>query len=489
MRVWLRRMVIGSAAGLIAFGVQAAQPPVDETSRFPNVVLIIGDDISPDFSCFGGQVQTPNIDQLAADGVRFENAYVTASSCSPSRNSIITGRYPHNTGAPELHMDLPEGQFLFPQALKDAGYHSVLAGKWHMGEATRPAFDQIYDVHYPDDPTGSARWIQCLHERPENKPFFMWFAAFDAHRPWEADEEETPHDPSKVLLPAGIPDTPVARADFASYCDEVRRFDRYVGGVMEELKKQDVFEDTLIIVLGDNGRPFPRNKTSLYDNGMKTPLVVHWPGGQIAEGSVSSSLVSTIDIAPAILEAAGLPVPSPVQGISLLPICRQPGLQTRDMLFGERNWHVQRACGRMVRKGDWVYIRDFTPGSYSFQMVNHKDGAYAELLRLKAEGNLAPEQAEVFSTRRPVEQLFNVADDPQQLENLAGNPEKKERLEFFRNTLEDWQQRTGDSIPDVDEMTPDRHDRKTYERLYPGVRPPTGIISGQQAGATKIYDR
>ena len=452
----------------------------------PNVVLVIGDDISPDFSCFGGQVQTPNIDQLAKGGVRFDNAYVTASSCSPSRCSMITGRYPHNTGAPELHMDLPAGQFMFPKALKDEGYYSVLAGKWHMGEATRPAFDQIYDVHYPDDPTGAARWVQCLQERPKDKPFFMWFAAFDAHRPWEADAEENPHDPSTVILSAGIPDTPLARADFASYCDEVRRFDRNVGGVVDELKKQGVFENTLIILLGDNGRPFPRNKTSLYDNGMKTPLIVHWPDGQLKTAAVSKSLVSSIDIAPAILDAVGLPVPPQVQGISLLPVCRNPGLKIREVLFGERNWHVQRGCGRLVRRGDWVYLRDFTPGCYSFQMVDHATGAYAELLRLKAEGMLAPEQAEVFSTNRPAEQLFNVADDPQQLKNLAGNPENKAVLEFFRKSLDRWQSQTGDSIPSLDKMTPDRHARKTYERLYPGSRPPTGIVAGQQAGAEKL---
>ena len=455
-------------------------------AQLPNVVLIIGDDISPDFSCFGGQVQTPNIDALAAQGVRFDNAYVTASSCSPSRNSIITGRYPHNTGAPELHMDLPEGQFMFSKALKEAGYYSVLAGKWHMGEATRPAFDQIYDVHYPDEPTGAARWIECLQERPKDKPFFMWFAAFDAHRPWEADTEEAPHDPAKVILPAGIPDTPLARSDFSAYCDEVRRFDCYVGGVVNELKEQGVFENTLIVLLGDNGRPFPRNKTSLYDNGMKTPLVVCWPNGKLKDGSASTSLVSAIDIAPAILEAAGLPIPPQVQGISLLPICRQPELQTRDLLFGERNWHVQRGCGRMVRKGDWVYMRDFTPSCYSFQMVDHAVGAYAELLRLKAEEKLTPEQAEVFSINRPEEQLFNVAEDPQQLRNLAGNPEKKELVKFFRKALADWQDRTGDSIPAFDEMTPDRCDRQTYERLYPESRPPAGIVSGQRAGAQNL---
>jgi arylsulfatase len=456
------------------------------STQRPNVVLIIADDVSADFSCFGGQVETPHIDGLALDGVRFDNAYVTASSCSPSRNSIITGRYPHNTGAPELHMNLPEGQFMFPQALKEAGYYTVLSGKWHMGEATRPAFDLLDAAHYPNDPTGAVNWIQILQQRPKDRPFFLWYSAFDAHRPWEGDAEARPHDPAALDLPVGIPDTPIARADFASYCDEVRRFDRYVGAVVAELKAQEVFENTLILVLSDNGRPFPRSKTSLYDSGMKTPLVAHWPEGKFQTGAVSDSLVSSIDLAPAILEAAGLPLAAQLQGHSLLPICRDPEVETRDFLFGERNWHVQRACGRLVRQGDWVYMRDFTPGSYSFQMVNHEDGAYAELLRLRAEGELSAVQSEVFSTDRPEELLFNVSDDPDQLNNLAANPEHRQMLLTLRSALDDWQARTGDSIPEWDQMTPDRHDRETFERLYPGGRPSGGITTGQDARAEDL---
>ena len=458
----------------------------ESSTQRPNVVLIIADDISSDFSCFGGQVETPHIDGLAAGGVRFDNAYVTASSCSPSRNSMITGRYPHNTGAPELHMNLPEGQFMFPQALKEAGYYTVLSGKWHMGEATRPAFDLLDAAHYPDDPTGAVNWIQILQERPKDQPFFLWYSALDAHRPWEADAEATPHDPATLNLPVGIPDTPIARADFASYCDEVRRFDRYVGAVVAELKAQAVFENTLILVLADNGRPFPRSKTTLYDNGMQTPLVVHWPAGKFKAGSVSESLVSSIDLAPAILEAAGLPLAAQLQGHSLLPICRDPEVETREFLFGERNWHVQRACGRLVRQRDWVYMRDYTPGSYSFQMVNHKDGSYAELLRLQAEDQLSAAEAEVFSTDRPEELLFNVVEDPKQLNNLAANPEHQQTLQTLRRALDNWQARTGDSIPELEQMTPDRHDRDTFERLYPGGRPSGGIVAGLQAGAERL---
>ena len=143
----------------------------------------------------------------------------------------------------------------------------------------------------------------------------------------------------------------------------------------------------------------------------------------------------------------------------------------------------------MVRWGNLVYMRDFTPGSYSFQMVEYNTGSYAELLRLRTQGNLTMEQAEAFSTARAEELLFNVASDPQQLVNLVNDPEYKEELKYLQTILAAWQNGTGDSIPLVAEMTPDRHDRNTYERLYPGSRPQTGIVSGQKAGARFILEK
>ena len=460
------------------FGLSIIASSLSLAAR-PNVVLIIGDDISPDFSCYGGQVSTPNIDALAAGGMRFDNAYVTASSCSPSRNSMITGLYPHQTGAPELHMPLPAGKFMFPLALKKAGYHTAQYGKFHMGENAREAFDIVEEVFYPDDITGAKGWVRLLQDRPKDKPFLMWFAAFDAHRPWEADEEETPHDPDDVTVFPGIPDTPKARQDLASYFDEVRRFDRYIGKVVTELKAQGVYDNTIIIVLADNGRPFPRDKTTLYEGGMQTPLVVHWPAGEVVPGTVSESLVSTIDLAPTILEIAGVEAPDSLEGQSLLPILTDPEVTTHQAVFGEQNWHVQRYAGRMVRQGDYLYIRDYAAGLYPFQMVDHKYGAYADLLRLKEEGKLSPVEAQLFSDVRPRELLFNVEDDPLQLNDLTQAPGMEAVLQSMRLLLTAWQSQTGDYIPPLDDLTVDRHDRETFERLFPEMRPPTGVLPGQ----------
>ncbi len=168
-----------------------------------------------------------------------------------------------SAGAPELHMPLPAGQYLFPESLKKTRYYCVSSGKWHLGDYAKQAFNGVHDIPYPEEPTGSENWVRCLRERPKDQSFFMWFAAYDAHRPWEVDTAENPHHSADVILPAGVPDTMIARMDVASYYDEVRRFDHSIGKVVAELKKQGVYDNTLIIVLGDNGRPFPRSKSTL----------------------------------------------------------------------------------------------------------------------------------------------------------------------------------------------------------------------------------
>ena len=147
----------------------------------PNFILFLADDISwDDIGCYGHPtIKTPHIDRLAAHGLRFTNAYLTTSSCSPSRCSIITGRYPHNTGAPELHTSLPAGQVLFPELLKVAGYHTVLSGKHHMGNNANPAFSKISKGKGPGK---EGDWVQLLKDRPKDQPFFCWYASTDAHR-------------------------------------------------------------------------------------------------------------------------------------------------------------------------------------------------------------------------------------------------------------------------------------------------------------------
>jgi arylsulfatase A-like enzyme len=454
----------------------------------PNIVLILADDISQDFGTYGVPIETPHFDALAQGGVLFRNAYVAASSCSPSRASLLTGRYPHNHGAPELHMPLPEGQFTFPAALGEAGYYTLAAGKWHLGPHAVSAFDKVNDISYPDDFTGARTWIPELRARPRDRPFFFWFAGFDAHRPWEPITTAVPTDPVTVALPVGLPDTLAVRQDYANYIDEVRRFDQLIGDLVAELKAQGVFENTLIVVTSDNGRPFARSKTTLYEGGMRTPLVFHWLGGNLPPGVVSDSLISLIDIAPTILDIADLDVPESVQGLSMVPALRDPEATPRDIVFGEQNWHTQRFAGRMVRQGRYVYIRDYAPNAYSFIMVERQNPTNTELARLRAEGGLTPLQAEPFSVNRPEELLFDVVADPDQTNNLVASEEHAAVLANMRALLADWRARTGDSIGTVEAMTADRLDRTTFQAQFTGLRPADGVIPGRSARATEIDD-
>ncbi|MDE0770124.1 MAG: sulfatase-like hydrolase/transferase, partial [Opitutaceae bacterium] len=194
----------------------------------PNIVFFIADDVSQeDFGCYGHPtIKTPYTDALAAEGMRFDNAYLTTSSCSPSRCSIITGRYPHNTGAPELHVTLPEAQVRFPELLRAAGYYTVLSGKNHMFGNKDRAFDKITGG---GGPGSEEDWLERVQNRPKDKPFFFWFASSDAHRDWQESSDAPVYDTDAVVVPPYMVDTKVTREDLASYYHEVSRFDHFIG--------------------------------------------------------------------------------------------------------------------------------------------------------------------------------------------------------------------------------------------------------------------
>ena len=476
-------LTVGAALCLLMSWNAAAQ---ELKNARPNVVLIIGDDISfDDFGCYGHPaIRTPHVDWLAANGLRFTHAYLTTSQCSPTRCSLITGRYPHNTGAPELHMPLPAGQIMFPVLLKQAGYYTAAAGKWHLGDYAKVAFDRIAG----GGAGGEEKWIDCLEKRPKGKPFFMWFAAYDAHRGWAPDPEAKPHSQEDVVIAPYMIDTPSVRKDLAQYYDEIQRLDRYTGLVVSELKKQGVFENTLIIFMADNGRPFARCKTRLYDSGIKTPFILHWPAGLKQRGVVSRSLVSVIDIAPTILELAGLKSPKTFQGVSMLPLFSDPDETVRSYVFAEHNWHAQIAHERMVRHGEYMYIRNAHPQLP--QICGLESQCPQKELRAWAKaGKLTAAQMDPLLAPRAPEELFHVSQDPHQIRNLVDDPACGQVLEHLRGIMDQWQSRTGDTVPSLDEATPDRYDRNTGKPIHGrGGRPEGGILPGQTAGAETTHD-
>lgn len=436
----------------------------------PHIVYMIADDVSwHDLGCYGHPtIRTPHIDQLARKGLKFTNAYLTASSCSPSRCSIISGRYPHCNGAAELHSPLPEEQIPFPLLLKEAGYYTVQSGKSHFGKPALRAFDQAYESEGAGD-GGEERWVQCLEERPRDKPFFAWFAAFDAHRAWQADDFGIPHDPAIVRVPRYLVDDPETRKDLASYYNEISRFDFYIGEVVKELDRQQILDNTMIVVMADNGMPFPRAKTRVYDSGMKTPLIISWPNGIKVNDIACHALVSVVDLAPTFIAMAGLPMHEYFQGRSILDLLQNPENTFRKYIFAEHNWHDYEAHERMVRSQDFMFIVNARPNFPNGGPADSKrsPSQYA-LNHAKERGQLTFAQADNFIAPRPREELFEVSKDPDQFLNLASTSDYQEVLSLHRAILEQWQISTGDSAPES--LTPDGFDRETGERL-PGDIP------------------
>ena len=441
----------------------------------PNIILVIADDVSwNDIGAYGHPtIRTPVLDDLAANGMRFDNAYLTASSCSPSRASILTGRYPHNTDAEQLHWPLPAEQTTFSEKLRDAGYWTAAAGKWHLGPQVLDRFDVVYEsVWAVEDevaPSGMEDWLGLLDERPRDKPFFLWLAAWDAHRPYSAGAIAEPHGKDDVQLPPYYPATEHYLEDFAQYYDEITRLDQMIGRIVTKLKEQGIAENTLIMFIADNGRPYARDKATLYDSGIKTPFIVYWPT-QIVPGSVSGSIVSAVDIAPTFLQLAGADIPDTVEGLSLVELLREPDREFRRFAASERNWHDFEDHARSIRTQRYRYIRNNypdLPATPSGDTVYHS--TWEELVRLHKQGSLTADQSRPFLAPRPGEELYELGADPFELKNLADDPAYAEILAQHRQMLEAWIEDSGDFLPSV--RTPDEFDRETGARLPTRIRP------------------
>lgn len=463
---------------LCAFTLAACDPGKtqnlrDEGESRPNLLLVIADDISwNDIGAYGHpHIHTPHLDEMARKGIVFHNAFLTASSCSPSRASIITGRYPHNTDAEELHWPLPSEQITFPEKLKENGYWTVASGKWHLGPQVVDRFDLVEEVAYAaeDNYSGGDTWPRLIRERPKDKPFFMWLASWDAHRAFPEGDLPHNHTEADLVIPPYYPQTRLMKQNFLHYYDEVARFDLLVGDVVKTLEEEGLAEDTLVIVMADNGRPYARDKTTMYDSGMKTPFIAYWPG-RIPEGVTSQAILSAVDIAPTFLHLSGTAVPGTVQGKSFHELLQNPEQEFRDYAFSEKNWHDFTDHGRTVRSKRFRYIRNHytdLPATPTADTVY--DPIWAERVEMYRNGELTELQQIPFKAPRPREELYDLEADPLELNNLAENEDYKDILTEHRAALDNWIEETGDFIPTI--RTPDDFDRMTGARLPTRERP------------------
>lgn len=443
-----------SLLAVLVFAVASSASAADK----PNILVIIADDLgAEDTGAYGHpKIRTPNIDRLAKGGMRFDRAILTCSSCSPSRSSLLTGRYPHQTGAEQLHWPLPADQVMFTTPLREAGYWTAAVGKWHLGAAAKKQFDVVKEG---GGKGGAENWVPTLRDRPKDKSFFVWLAAIDPHRPYEKNAVAEPHKPADAVVPPYLPDTPVVRIDLAEYYDETARLDGFVGQVLDELDRQKIAENTVVIFLSDNGRPFPRCKTTVYDSGVRTPFLVRWPG-RVKAGTTCNRLISAVDLAPTVLGLGGVkPGPSFV-GKDIAPLLADPKQVVREYAFSEHNWHDFEARGRAVRSERFKLIRnDYRdlPNTPPADAV--RSPTFAELQRLRDADKLTAPLKACFEKPLPKEELYDLDADPHELTNLAGDPKHAETLTKLRKVLDDWGKEINDLVPK--ERTPDEFDRET----------------------------
>ncbi len=411
----------------------------------PNVLWILIENIGPEFSCYNySNIKTPNIDRLAAEGALFENAFTNAPVCSPSRSAMITGMYQNAFGAHHhrSHTTLSNSVKTLPELFREAGYFTAL-GNGYQGKTDYNFSIEERILWEGDD------WSQ----REEGQPFFAQLTLNHTHRGmhWHNPKDPRswmhekyrdsliPVDPEKIKLPSIIPDNFYIRADWASYLNQIQVADFHVGDIISRLKKEEEYENTLIILMGDNGRDFIRNEYWLYDGGLHVPLIV-FHKGVIAPHTVNSKLVSGVDISASLLNACGITIPDYMHGIPFL----EENAREREYVFAARD-RIDDAYDmiRSIRTKKFRYIRNFMPKRPYTQhrgWLMHFDPAFPLIKYMSdhAAHELNQVQIQYTASQKPIEELYDIINDPEQQNNLANHPKYKQEITNFRKRLKEW---------------------------------------------------
>lgn len=410
----------------------------------PNIVVFISDDAGIDMGCYGNKViHTPTIDSLAATGIRFENAFLTAPQSSPSRSSILTGQYAHSIGAEDLGT-YSDSVVAIPTYLRTLGYKTGAMLKGHWGACIENQFDIRIRGGYTKGGGGlradSYKNFGDFVRSCGDSPFFAWIAFIDPHRNYNNDVCPQLNAPEDVIVPPNLVDNEFTRRDIADYYDEISRSDNDIALMINEIRTAGKLENTIIIYLSDNGAPFPHGKGTLYDAGIKTPLI--FAGKGIEHGVHTNGLVSSIDLAPTILEICGYEKkPSQMKGESLLPILKDHTRRGKDYIFAERNWHDGLDYIRCIRTEKYKLIFNGFEQQYVMPGDVKRSPSNAELLKYLSKNELTELQKRPYIKREKFE-LYDIEEDINEIHNISDdNIEEFYRL---RSLLDNWQQETRD---------------------------------------------
>ncbi len=414
----------------------------DKEVAKPNIVFLFSDDQSvPDLGAYGNPViNTPHLDRMAEEGMLFTRAYVTTPQCSPSRASILLGRSPHAVGASRLHQDAQKNFPSIVQILRNEGYYTGAYRKVHQGHI-QSQFD-FYSGSKDEE-----KLSLFFDTRPTDKPFFLWFGSNDPHRPYNSEDYDYLHDPEKVVVPDGFPDTKAVREDIANYYNEITRFDKESGYIMKLLEEHGLAGNTIIVCSSDNGMPFPRAKATMYEAGIKVPLIIKWPG-KIKGGSVTKELVSLLDLTPTWLEAAGIPVPEAMEGVSLMPLLKGSSSDHREFVFVERNWHDNWDPMRAIVGKKYKLIQNYRPNSPTLHTLGRLvSPTWKEFEKLRVMSELSEKQQWFSASSKPRVEFYDLENDPGEWNNLVKSPKYDSLINQYQQILAEWMNETHDFLP------------------------------------------
>ena len=414
----------------------------------PNILWIVCEDISPYLGCYGDSlVKTPNIDLLAKDGVRYTHVYTTAGVCAPSRSTLITGMYQTSIGTqhmrtggnpkfqpvPPYSAIIPQYVKCFPEYLRIHNYYCTNNAKQDY------QFDAPVTVW--DENSLEATW----RNRPAGKPFFSVFNLAITHESqiFSRDNESLLVDTDLIKVPPFYPDTKIVRHDMSRLFSNIERMDSQVGEIIKMLKDDGLYNNTIIFFYSDHGGALPWMKREVLERGIHIPLIIHFPNN-VNAGIVNNQLISSVDFAPTILSLAGVQIPSYMQGEAFLGT--QKSKKTRKYIYAGRDrMDTEYDRVRAVRDIRYEYLYNYEPDKPYYQNIQYRLSIpmMQEFLQLRDEGKLDSTQMNWFKTK-PVEELYDVDNDPDELHNLANQPAYKNKLLELRNAFNKWTKKFGD---------------------------------------------
>lgn len=466
----------------------------------PNILFVISDDQSyPYASVYGSKmVETPAFDWVAKNGCLFTNAFVTSPGSSPSRASILTGKYPWQIAEAGTHFsDFPVEYVCFPDMLKDAGYKIGCTGKgWGPGNSgkrpynpagpgynkakLKPPYSGISNIDYAEN------FRLFMEEKVDGEPFYFWYGATEPHRDFEQNAwKKEGKSLEQAEVPGFLPESDVIKGDLLDYAVEIEWFDAHLQKMLELLREKGELENTIIVVTADNGMAFPSAKANCFEFGTHVPLAIYW-GKEIPANLVVEEVTSTVDLAPTLLEAAGVKrtVYKGMSGKSMLSVLKGKAKRKEAVAFSGRERHGSARYDnwgypvRAMRTGEYLYIRNFHPERWPAgdPCRLNPDGSMGEMHNGYGDIDPCPSKTFLIENRnnplvypyflkavskRPYEELYRIVGDPACLENLVGKSDYAAVLKKMRNELDKMMKETKDTR---NVMVGDKELWETYPR-------------------------